>query len=277
MTYEHVRHLGVGVNFRSEIGQDILNHIDYIDFVEVYTEKFFIKDSDPVVDAILAKVPLVLHGLDLSIGSNKAVEADYKSKLLDSLDRLHYHWFSDHISLTEEGVEVGHLMPIQFSDKVLSTVVQKAKDIQSLSQKPFLLENITYYYPIPGATYSEDEFITRVLEQANCGMLLDLNNLYINAKNLGYDPYAFLHKIPLDRVVEIHLAGGSFKEGMLVDTHANPIGEEVWKLLDYACKVVPFKGVIIERDANLKNFDDLVGEVNRAKAILGQHNIRKDS
>jgi uncharacterized protein (UPF0276 family) len=271
MKFNHIEHRGVGVNYRSEIGKDILENIAEIDFLEVYTEKFFIKNEDPIVEAIIAKIPLVLHGLDLSIGSNKPLDMKYYEKLSSSFKEINFEWFSDHISLTEEEVEVGHLMPVQFSEVVLNNITTKVKMMKQLTSKPFLLENITYYYPIPGSEYSEDEFITRILEQSDCGMLLDLNNLYINAKNLSYDPYEFLHKIPLERVVEIHLAGGSFKEGMLVDTHANPIRDEVWKLLDYTCKVAPFKGVIIERDANLKDFNDLIDEVKIAKNILAKN------
>ncbi len=261
--------IGVGVNYRTEIGKDILAFVNKIDFVEVYTEKFFINDDDPVVQEIIKTVPLVLHGLDLSVGSSAEISDNYFNNLKKILNKVNFEWFSDHISLTqEEDIEVGHLMPIQFSEQVAENVIKKVKAISSLSDKPFLLENITYYYPVPGGALSEPEFISYILEKADCGMLLDINNLYINSVNHQYDPHKFLEQIPKDRVVEIHMAGGSKKYNTLIDTHANPISEPVWNLLEYAIPRVPINGIIIERDSNLPRYTDLLQEVERARYLL---------
>lgn len=266
--------IGVGINHRNQINQDILEHIDKIDCIEVYTEKFFIKDHDEIFKTILKKVPLILHGLDLSIGSADEIDSEYINNLQAVLCNTTYEWFSEHISLTkEDNTEVGHLMPIQFTDECCFNIVSKAKKINSLSLKPFLLENITYYYQMPGSTLNEAQFISKILNQADCGMLLDINNLYINAKNHNYDPFEFLDMIPVDRVVEIHLAGGSFKYNMLVDTHANPVSNEVWNLFEQAIKKVPFNCVIIERDSNLPRYSDLLEEVSFTKSLLRKHGI----
>lgn len=264
--------IGVGINYRSEISADIIKHINDIACIEVYTEKFFIKDHDANFESILNAVPLILHGLDLSIGSSGEVSKQYLSELESVISRLDYLWFSEHISLTkEDNLEVGHLMPVQFSQEVADKIVNKAIQVQSISDKPFLLENITYYYQIPGSTMSEAEFINYILDKSDCGMLLDVNNLYINAINHQYDPIEFLKQLPLERVVEAHMAGGSRKYGMLIDTHANPIWPEVWKLLDYAVANTPLSCVIIERDSNLPHFSDLLDEVKIAKGILTKH------
>lgn len=266
--------LGVGVNYRTEIGNDILSFIDKIDCIEVYTEKFFIKDDDKIIQKIIDSVPLVLHGLDLSVGSSGTTDEKYYTNLKNVIDSLEFSWFSDHISLTkEEGFEVGHLMPIQFSEEVANNIVSKVKKICNLSSKPFLLENITYYYPVPGQTMREEDFISYILENADCGMLLDVNNLYINAINHRYDPKKFLSRLPKERIVEIHMAGGSKKYNMLIDTHANPISKPVWELLDYTVQEIPVNAIIIERDSNLPKYEDLLKEVEIARDILKKHGV----
>ncbi len=162
-------------------------------------------------------------------------------------------------------------MPVQFSTQVVSNICSKIMEIKSFTQKPFLLENITYYYPIPGSQLSEAEFISNILTESDCGLLLDVNNLYINSQNHKFDPYHFLNSLPLDRVVEIHIAGGSFKMGMLIDTHANSVGPEVWKLLEYACRHTPVSGIVLERDSNLTRFEDLLDEIGTAKEIFNRY------
>lgn len=260
---------GVGVNYRSEISNDILENIDKIDLIEVFTEKFFIKDDGKILNEITSRVPTILHGLDMSIGSSDILDQEYLSNLKIALNSTNFEWFSDHISLTkQDNIELGHLMPVQFSEESVDNIVEKAKYIANLTKKPFLLENITYYYSIPGSELKEDDFIKTILEKSDCGMLLDVNNLYINSVNHGYDPKLFLQNIPLDRVVEIHMAGGSYKYNMLIDTHANAIAKEVWDLFDYVVSITPVNGVIIERDSNLPNYTDLLSEVEIARNIL---------
>lgn len=266
--------LGVGINYHHHFASDILRNINQIDFIEVFTEKFFINEMDQTLNQIMQTIPTVLHGLDLSIGSAGPIKLEYLKNLKSLLNNINYKWFSDHISLTHENnFEVGHLMPIQFSEENAFRIATKAKEIVSLTHKPFLLENITYYYPVPGQSMAEENFITEILETADCGMLLDVNNLYINSRNHSYDPITFLRNIPVERVVEIHLAGGAFKLGMLVDTHAHPVSNDVWNLFEEVCRIVPFNGVVIERDSNLKRLEDLIDEVNIAKKIMKKHNI----
>lgn len=262
--------LGIGVNYRTDIADGILQYQNEIDCLEVYTEKFFIKDDDYKLERILQNTPLILHGLDLSLGSStKDCSTAYITQLEDVLNERKHEWFSDHLSLTiENEIEVGHLMPIQFEDENITRIVSKIQKVSKLSSMPFLVENITYYYLVPGSMMPEVEFLSKILNQADCGMLLDLNNLYINSVNFQYDPYEFLNKLPLERVIEIHLAGGSYKEGMLIDTHANPIKQAVWDLFAYACKKTPFKAAIIERDSNLPIFEDLLEEVRLARHII---------
>lgn len=265
----------VGINYNEEKKKDILKNIAAIDLLEIYTEKFFIHNNDAIFTEIINKIPIVLHGLDLSLGSLEDLDNQYLESFKQNTHDLSYLWFSDHLSMTKiDGYEVGHLMPVVFNEIMVHNVVKKINEIKKLSPQPFLLENITYYYRIPGTVLEEPDFIQQILIGADCGMLLDLNNLIINSRNHHYCPYEFLKQIPLDRVQEIHVAGGSYKFGMHVDTHANAVSSEVWGLFDHICKISSFKGVIVERDANLDNYQALLKEVEIAKAILQRNGLK---
>lgn len=262
----------VGVNYKAQLRDELFENVSALDVLEVTTEKLFIKEDDPVLQSLIEHLPISLHGLDMSLGSTASLDADYLRKLEDVLTRYSHTWFSDHLSLTEEsGVEVGHLMPMKLSEEALANTIEKIRAVRKLSDKAFLIENITYYYPIPGSDIPETTFISQVAEKADCGLLLDVNNLYINAINHGFDPEQYLQALPLERVVEIHLAGGSRKFGMIVDTHATDVWGDVWRLFDRVCELVRPKAVIIERDANFGAFSQTLAELDIARDILTRH------
>lgn len=274
MLYSTGADLGVGISYMNSIGEQIEKNLDTFDFIEAYSERFFIRDENSRLKRIVKNKPLVLHGLDLSLGSPENLDENYCNKLGAVIIENNCEWFSDHISLTKiGGIEVGHLMPIGFTEENVDLIVSKISSLLKLVGKPFLLENITYYYEIPGSDLQELEFISKIITQADCGMLLDLNNLHLNSLNHNYDPYDFVNNLPLERIVEIHLAGGSFKENMYVDTHANAISKDVWKLFEYVVKKTPFRGVVIERDANFEPFSEIIDEVNFAKEIIKRNKM----
>lgn len=276
MLYSSGADLGVGISYMNAIGEQIEQNLDLFDFIEAYSERFFIREQNSRLKRLISKKPLVLHGLDLSIGTPEELDESYCAKLETVINETNCHWYSDHISLTKiNNIEVGHLMPISFNEENIDLIVSKVRSLTQRIACPFLLENITYYYTVPNSSMSEAEFLSKILLQANCGMLLDLNNLYLNSLNHNYDPYEFLSKLPLERVVEIHLAGGSFKENMHVDTHANAISKEVWKLFDYVARTVPFRGVVIERDANFEPFLDIIEEVKFARSIMRKYRVEQ--
>jgi uncharacterized protein (UPF0276 family) len=276
MSYITESNLGVGISYMNAIGEQIEKNLDVFDFIEAYSERFFIRDDSSRLRRIIKDKPLVLHGLDLSIGSPENINEEYCRKLDSIINETKSHWFSDHISLTRvDGIETGHLMPISFNEENIELIVSKVKVLKKIIKRPFLLENITYYYEIPNSDRDEAKFISEIIEQADCGMLLDLNNLHLNSLNHKFDPYEYLKKIPLERVVEIHLAGGSFKENMYVDTHANAISRHVWELFDYVARAVPFNGVVIERDANFEPFSGIIEEVNLARSIMNKYRVNK--
>jgi uncharacterized protein (UPF0276 family) len=267
--------LGVGLNYRSEYFDNILKYSDSIDYIEINTERFFQKEKNFQLLNICKKLPLVLHGLTLSIGDQSSdISQDYLNNLSHTLADVNCKWFSEHIAITSTGgIDIRSLMPVEYTKASAECIIQNAKTIMHLTNKPFLLENISYYYNMPTNEVSEIEFINLILREANCGLLLDLNNLYVNSINHGYDPYEFLDQLPHDRIVEIHLAGCDYIFNTLVDTHASSIKKEVLSLFEYVCKRTLINGVTIERDAKLDNFQDLIDEMTIVRSILKKHNM----
>jgi uncharacterized protein (UPF0276 family) len=268
--------LGVGIGWRKEISKQILRHKEQIDWCEVISEHFInvLPEKLDHIEKISTVLPVVPHGIDLSIGTDIPIEQEYLDGLANLVETVNAPWFTDHLCFTRApGYNIGQLTPLRFSDEVVELVVRKSREVTSRIRRPFLLENITYYFKIPGGEMTEPEFITQILEQADIGMLLDVCNLYFNAVNHGYDPYQFLREIPLDRVVQLHLAGGFNNGKKWIDSHSFPVHEEVFQLTDYIVAHAPVKGILVERDDNYpESFQDLVDELCRARDIFKKHN-----
>ena len=270
--------LGVGINYRNEIAANIVQHIEDVDFVEINTERFFLEKQNSLLDHILTSVPIVLHGLTLSVGTaNQSISQRYIDDLSRTLNRVDCAWFSEHIAITNvDGLEIRALMPVEFNDESIERIVRKNKQIMALTKKPFLLENIAYYYSMPNTQLNEAYFIKEIIERSDCGLLLDINNLYVNSMNHHYNPYDFLNQLPLERVIEVHLAGCDYMHNMLVDTHASSVRKEVLALFQYVCQKTSINGVVIERDAKLNNFSELLNEVYLVREMVKKyHTIRK--
>jgi uncharacterized protein (UPF0276 family) len=268
--------LGVGIGWRTEIAQETMANLAQIDFVEVISEHYMNVTPERLnqLSSLASRVPVIPHGLDLSIGTDTPVEDEYLDALASLVDLVDAPWFSDHLCFTRvPGYSIGQLTPLQFSDQAVETVVRKTQAVTHRIPRLFALENITYAFAVPKGQMSEAEFITRVVEGADIGLLLDVTNVYINSTNHGYDPYKFLKSIPLDRVVQLHLAGGVQRGGRWVDSHSHPVPEEVFELTDFVVANAPVKGILLERDENFPvAFQELVDELARMRSIFRKHN-----
>jgi uncharacterized protein len=269
--FEKIPQLGVGIGYRPELGPAIQANFDAIDWLEVITEHYIQTTEDRLARAerLRQDFTLVPHGIEMSIGSAGVVDQGYVDALARFVSAVDAPWFSDHLCFTRtDEVALGMLTPVPRTYEMAATIARKAKYVQTRVARPFLLENITYYVDLRG-NMSEAEFITAVLQESGCGLLLDLTNLFINSINHGYDPIEFLHAIPLDRVVQIHLAGGSWHGSTLIDSHDHPVPEEVWSLLAYVLVKAPVKGILLERDERFpETFHELGRELTRARRLL---------
>jgi uncharacterized protein (UPF0276 family) len=266
--------LGCGVGYRLEVHREYFKHKDGIDFLEIIADHC-LKSVPEYVDRALELAqhfPLVPHGLEMSIGTDGPLDVEYCREVAELVEKVGTPFYSDHLCFTTAGgLEMGQLTPLPFTEAVADRCAAKARQVQETIGVPFLLENITYPFKLPGQM-SEAEFITRVVTQADCGILLDLTNVFINSQNHRYDPYRFLDSLPLERAVQVHIAGGEKHGDRWVDSHSQPVDShpEVWNLLEYLGGKADVSAVLLERDQNFpEDFAEILDDLAHAREILG--------
>jgi len=264
-------YLGSGLGYREELKDTIFAARDAIDFLEIVTEQF-LDDSRGLdeVRRICDVYPVIPHGLGLSIGSASGVRPQYLSKIKRISDVTNAPYYSEHLCMTSApGLEIGHLSPLAMTEDVLARAIDNVRVVQETLEKPLVLENVTYLFSIPGEEMTQPEFFARLVEATGCGVLLDITNVFINAKNHGFDPLGFLSSLPLQSVVQVHLAGGHWSRGVLVDSHSAPVQEDSWQLFDELVARTAVRASIIEHDTDFP--DDvgrLIDQVARARSIM---------
>ena len=268
--------LGVGIGWRRQIHDDLVEHRNEIDFVELLADDFLDEDGLERLASVNQVHKCVLHGTRLSLGTAGGLDESHLRALATIISSCAPPWWSDHLAFTRAGgIETDSLQPLWFTSEAVTVVVANVRSAQLRIPDPaLLLENIAYYVEVPGAEMTEAEFITRVLVEADVGMLLDVSNLHVNAANLRYDPYAFLNAIPLERVVQVHLGGSRELHGLLFDSHADPVAEDAWVLLEYVLQRAPVRAVSLERDGSVPPFRELMDELQRARAIWRRAQIQ---
>ena len=262
--------LGSGLGHRPQLAKAVDEHHDRIDWLEVITEEYLFAPADTRerLRGLAGRLPVVPHGVDLSIGSDHEVDGAYVAALAELVAEIGAPWFSDHLCFTRtDQIALGLLAPVIRTREVARRLGRRAQRVQEEVGRLFLLENITYYVNL-ATPLTEAQFIAEVMEHCDCGLLLDLANLDINARNHGFDPLDFLDAIPLERVVQVHLAGGIDGE-MSVDSHGEAVPPRVWELLAELVSRTHVRATLIERDRNFPaDFGDLLAEVDRARTIL---------
>ncbi|MEM9557154.1 MAG: DUF692 domain-containing protein [Acidobacteriota bacterium] len=267
--------LGVGIGYRPEMRELYSQHADRIDWLELIADRYLEPESLERALPLKERFPLVPHGLEMSVGSDQPLDTEYCEQIAEFIQAIDAPFHSDHLCMTkigghDTGIEMGTLVPLPFTETVASRCAAKARQIRDLLGVPFALENITYPFQLPGSM-PEAEFLQAVMDEGECGMLLDLTNVFINSQNHGYDPYRFLESLPLDRVVQVHLAG-SIKQGdEWIDSHSHGVDShpEVWGLLEYTVAHSPVRGVLFERDQSFPDdFVEILADLDRAREIF---------
>lgn len=264
-------YLGAGLSFRPAWRWDVVRHRDTLGAVEFIPDDVAGPAALQDLKYLQQAVPVLLHGIGLSIGSAEGLDPVRLERLAEVAEAVRPPWFSEHIAFTRAGgIEIGHLMPLPFNREAVETVARNVAALRRAlpAGMPIALENIAYRFTLPGSDMTEEEFVRAVVEEADVHLLLDLENVHANAANHGYDPIAYLEGLPLDRVLEVHLAGGFWKDGEYADSHTRPVPEESWALLEWLAPRTPVRAVIVERDDDLPPFEELLAEVGRAREIL---------
>ncbi|MFZ4246351.1 DUF692 domain-containing protein [Streptomyces griseoincarnatus] len=264
--------LGTGLGYRAELHDHILKHRADIAWLEVITDFFLhAPATQRELRALAEEFPIVPHSLELSVGSTDELDMDYLRGVAEVADCVDAPWVSDHLCFTREnGIHLGNLTPVVRTREHARHIAERAQRIQDVLGRKFLLENITYYVD-PRGELTEAEMLSEIMEHCDCGILLDLSNVDINARNFGFDPYGFLDALPLDRVVQIHLAGSAAdgqENALEIDRHNAPVSKQVMSLLSYVCGRADIKGVLLERDDDFpEDFAEIVTDLRRASAL----------
>lgn len=265
--------LGTGLGLRRELVDETFDNAGRIDWLEVVPENYMGlggRARERLEEAASA-FPLVSHGVNLSIGSTDDLNETYLVQIGELLDRINSPWWSDHFCFTSSGGTYMHdLLPLPLTKEAVHHIAERAKRVQDRTGRPFLLENISFYMQMPGSEMPEEDFITRVLEEADCGLLLDVNNVYVNSLNHKFDPYQYIDRLPLDRVVQIHIAGHKKIDDYVIDTHGAAVVEPVFQLLEHVLRKTKVHAILLERDQQFPEFEELLAEVARIKEIAAR-------
>jgi uncharacterized protein (UPF0276 family) len=217
------------------------------------------------------RFPFVCHGLSLSIGGPSPLDETFLHRLRQFLDHHHIRSYSEHLSYCTDDGHLYDLMPIPFTEEAVRHVAQRVRRVQDILERRIALENVSYY-AAPGAELSELEFVSAVLDEANCDLLLDVNNIYVNSVNHGYDAVQFLNSLPGGRIAYGHIAGHHEEAAdLIVDTHGAGVVNGVWALLDRAYQAFGVFPTLLERDFNIPPVEQLLGEVEVIKTLQQKH------
>ena len=261
---------GFGLGLRKPHYPEFLEQRVPVDFVEVISENFMVDGGRPkrILQEIRERYPVALHGVSMSVGSADGVDAAYLARLRALVDETEPLFVSDHLCWTQFGGFNSHdLLPLPYTDEALDIVCANVGQAQDMLGRQMLIENPSTYVAFDGDTMREWGFLEAMCARTGCGLLLDINNIFVSATNHGFDPIAYLEGIPHERVRQIHLAGHSQGDAMLIDTHDSPVPPSVWDL--YA-RILPRLGPVatmIERDAAIPPLHELLAELDHARAI----------
>ena len=270
-SFQNLPKHGVGIGFREQFRADLFLHQAEIDFLEITADHYLDATAQKLEELELLRqhFPLIPHGLNLSLGSAEGVDEIYLEKLAALIEKLQPAWFSEHICFTKSGgIDIGHLAPLAFTRESLDVLKRNVGRVRQFIKTPLILENITYTVRFPFSEMDEAEFITELIEETDCGLLLDVTNLYINSINHGYDWRGFLEKLPSERIVQLHFVGSHRHGNLLIDGHADKTEDEIWNVFREVCVKSNVKGAILERDENFPPFAEILQELETARNLL---------
>jgi uncharacterized protein (UPF0276 family) len=261
---------GYGLGLRKPHYADFLEHRIGVDFVEVISENFMVAGGRPrqILRDVRDRYPVALHGVSMSVGSADGLDGVYLARLRQLVDEIEPLFVSDHLSWSRiEGFNAHDLLPLPYTDEALDLVAANIARAQDVLGRPMLIENPSTYIDFPGADMAEWQFLDALCARTGCGLLLDVNNVFVSATNHGFDPIAYLDGIPAGRVRQIHLAGHSQGAALLIDTHDRPVPTSVWDLFAYILPRLGPVATMIERDDAIPPLEELLAELAIARRI----------
>ena len=265
--------LGFGLGLRTDHYEQVLNDRPDVDWLEVISENYMVEGGKPLyyLDRIRELYPMVMHGVSMSIGSTAPLNLDYLADLKRLIARVEPAWVSDHLCWTGvHGRNLHDLMPLPYTEETIAHVSARVKQVQDFLGRQILLENVSSYVTYNASQISEWAFLTEIAERADCLILLDVNNIYVSSHNHGFDPVEYLDGVPGDRIRQIHLAGHSYQDQLIIDTHDHPVCDPVWSLYRQAVERFGRVATMIERDDNIPPLDELIAELDMARRLTAE-------
>lgn len=268
--------LGIGLGLRTVHYAHILEHRPAVDWFEILSENYMQTRGRPLwyLDRVAERYPVALHGVSMSIGSTDPLDRAYLEELRALRDRVRARWVSDHLCFTGvAGKNTHDLLPVPYNEETLRHVARRVREVQDLLEAPLALENPSTYLEHVASTMKEHEFLAALAREADCALLLDVNNVYVSAYNHGFDAEEYLDGVPWDRVVQLHVSGHTNHGTHIVDTHIGPVIDPVWELLGQAyarCGA----SVLLEWDAEIPSFEETHADALRAKDFIARHSGR---
>ena len=266
------QNLGLGIGLRSVHYQHILKHEPQVDWFEVISENYIDSGGRPryMLEQIAERYQTVMHGVSLSIGSTDPLNFEYLAKLKRLAQAINARWISDHLCWTGVmGLNTHDLLPVPLNEQTLRHVVGRIRMVQDFLERPLVLENPSSYVTFAASTMSEWEFISRMAEETDCGLLLDVNNVYVSSVNHDFDAQEYIRSVPHERVVQFHLAGHSDCGTHRIDTHDSEVIDPVWQLYRLAHQLTGGASTLLEWDAKIPEFPVVHAEVLKAREYMG--------
>ncbi|MCH9687459.1 MAG: DUF692 domain-containing protein [Deltaproteobacteria bacterium] len=261
--------LGLRARFRNEVARGDADGVPA--FIELSPENYMHRGGrSPVqLEQIADRFPIISHGLMMSLGSTDPFDDEYFDYLRGFLDRYDPPWHSDHVCWSGlDGALLHDLLPVPFTTPVAERIAGRVREARDRLERPMAIENISWYAKLGHSQMDEPQFLCEVLERADCGLLLDVNNIFVNAQNHGFDPQRWLEAIPLDRVLQLHVAGHEpWDETLLVDTHGATVRDEVYDLMAWVIERTGPRPVLLERDTNIPPLPELLDEIRRLDGV----------
>ncbi|MCB0354360.1 MAG: DUF692 domain-containing protein [Bdellovibrionales bacterium] len=264
-------HLGVGIGLRIPHYDHILSETPPVDWFEIISENFLVDGGRPshILEQILEHYTVIMHGVSLYFGSPRETHSDHLRGLKRLVEKTKTPWLSDHLCWgSVDGTYTHDLLPLPYTKGVARAAANKIRETRDFLEVPIAVENLSSYVEYRASTMTEWEFLSEVVESADCGILLDVNNIYVSSVNHQFDPYEYVDNIPLERVAQIHIAGHSTHERFIIDTHDRAPIDPVWKLYAYVISKIGHTPTLLEWDARIPSFEEVHCEALKATQWL---------
>jgi hypothetical protein len=272
MVVSSLPRLGLGLGLRNVHFETILSDWPQVGWFEAISENFMDSGGRPraILRQVAERYPVVLHGVSLSIGSCDPLNRAYLARLKALADEIAAPWVSDHLCWTGiNGLNSHDLLPLPLTEESLRHVTERVLQVQDMLGRPLILENPSSYIRFAQSTIDEQDYLRALVEATGCGLLLDVNNVFVSCWNAGAAPVAWLERFPFEAVVQMHLAGHQQHQGHLIDTHDRPVRPEVWALFRIAWARTGGASTCLEWDDHIPGFADCLAELHKAEAYMG--------